>query len=347
MNKQLITWQFIHKSLSKRIPVMLLYVLHSKGSSPGRQGFFMAVNAAGDMEGSIGGGIMEHKLVERARDKLVRGEEEHTLRLQVHDKVARHQSGMICSGEETVFLYRVQPGEMGFVDKIVQCLHHNGEGLLSLSPAGIWFLEGAAPDDDYYFHYASDEDWKYEEKVGFKNHLYLVGGGHCALALSRVMYGMDFYIRLFEDRPRLNTLQKNFYVHEKHVLHDYSELGHFVPSGNHHYVVVMTVGYRTDDLAVRALLGKEFAYMGLLGSAHKIGEMFATYRAEGISDEWLKKIHAPVGVPIHSQTPEEIAISIAAEIIKVKNERLAAAGQHTFSTATQYPGEKDIQTESV
>ena len=70
MKKQLAVWQAIKDSLQAEIPVMLLYVLESKGSSPGRQGFFMAVTAEGKMEGSIGGGIMEHKFVEMAREKL-------------------------------------------------------------------------------------------------------------------------------------------------------------------------------------------------------------------------------------------------------------------------------------
>ena len=68
--KSIATWKLISSSLDKGIAVMLLYVLESSGSSPGRQGFFMAVNDAGDMEGSIGGGIMEHKLVEMAKEKL-------------------------------------------------------------------------------------------------------------------------------------------------------------------------------------------------------------------------------------------------------------------------------------
>ena len=70
MNKPLRTWQFVLKQLLENIPVMLLYVLESKGSSPGRQGFFMAVNAAGETEGSIGGGIMEHKFIELAKESL-------------------------------------------------------------------------------------------------------------------------------------------------------------------------------------------------------------------------------------------------------------------------------------
>ena len=64
------TWNLIWQSLERTVPVMLLYVLESKGSSPGRRGFFMAVNAKGEMEGSIGGGIMEHKFVELAKERL-------------------------------------------------------------------------------------------------------------------------------------------------------------------------------------------------------------------------------------------------------------------------------------
>jgi xanthine dehydrogenase accessory factor len=92
-----------------------------------------------------------------------------------------------------------------------------------------------------------------------------------------------------------------------------------VPAGEHHYVVIMTVGYRTDDIALRALMNKSFRYCGVLGSATKIGTLFDTYRAEGISETLLSRVQAPVGIDISSQTPAEIAVSIAAQIIKVRH----------------------------
>ena len=111
MNSQISIWKFIDKSFSENIPVMLLYVLESSGSSPGRQGFFMAVNAKKEMEGSIGGGIMEHKFVEMAKEKLQIAPyslQEGEIRKQIHDKVSgKNQSGMICSGEQTIFLYHI------------------------------------------------------------------------------------------------------------------------------------------------------------------------------------------------------------------------------------------------
>ena len=106
MHKQLSTWQLIEKCLQQKEEVMLLYVLESKGSSPGRQGFFMAVNSSGEISGSLGGGIMEHKFVERAKSKLKRSAVEISIHHQVHDKQAgTNQSGMICSGEQTIFFH--------------------------------------------------------------------------------------------------------------------------------------------------------------------------------------------------------------------------------------------------
>ena len=130
---------------------------------------------------------------------------------------------------------------------------------------------------------------------------------------------LGFYIHLYDDRPGLKTFEANHFAQQKTILADYSELKHTIAEGENNYVVVMTFGYRTDDIAVRALLDKHFKYFGLLGSKAKIEQMFAGYINEGISKEILNNIHAPVGMNISSQTPEEIAVSIAAEIIGMKN----------------------------
>lgn len=321
MNKQISIWKFAKESFQQNISVMLLYVLESSGSSPGRQGFFMAVNANKTMEGSIGGGIMEHKFVEMALQKLQVASDKPQVRKQVHDKAAgKNQSGMICSGEQTIFLYRIQNKDISPIENLISFLERKKNGTLRLSPTGILF-NNAAPNTDFEFNLKTEDDWNYSEKIGYKNHLYIIGGGHCALAFSKLMSTMDFYIHLFEDREQLNTVEKNNYTHEKTIVKDYSELATLIPSEENNYVVVMTFGYRTDDIAVRALINKNFKYFGLLGSKKKIEKMFTEYRKEGIDEEMIKKIYSPIGIPIKSQTPEEIAVSIAAEIIKVKNDR--------------------------
>lgn len=302
---------------------MLLYVLESKGSSPGRQGFCMAVNAHGEMEGSIGGGIMEHKLVEMAKEKLKDATNNSQLKKQIHDKsAANDQSGMICSGEQTILLYPVQQSDLTALEEIIVSLQAFKNGTLRLSPSGLVF-SASVPAKDYFFSFNSETEWEYREKIGYKNQLFIIGGGHCALALSRMMREMDFYITLYEERQGLNTLDRNEFAHEIIYVDDYTGLGNLIPSGRNQYVVIMTFGYRTDDIALRSLINKKFTYLGVLGSKTKMEKLFTAYTEEGIDDEWLQSIHSPVGLDISSRTPEEIAVSIAAEIIKVKNRLLA------------------------
>lgn len=317
--RQWSVWNLAMKSLSAEIPVMLLYVLESRGSSPGRQGFFLVVNALGEMAGSVGGGIMEHKFVELAKQRLTSEPDSASIHKQIHNKsAAQHQSGMICSGEQTLLLYRLKTTDFSAIERLCKslCLHQNGT--LELSSSGISF-DNNIPEKDFHFHIHSETDWLYKEKTGFKNRLYIIGGGHCSLALAELFSRLDFYIQVFDDRQNLNTFESNSYAHMKRLVGNYSELAALIPSHPNAYIVVMTFGYRTDDLAIRALLYKSFGYFGVLGSKSKIKKLFEQYESEGISMEKLSKLHAPAGLPIKSETPEEIALSIAAEVIKVRN----------------------------
>lgn len=279
----------------------------------------MAVNAEGEMEGSIGGGIMEHKIIEWCRELFNKKEIlQPVLKKQYHDKsVAKDQSGMICSGDQFNFIYPVKPGDLETVDAIINCLGSGNTGILTITSSGIKFNYGDTGRD---FHFIEEEYGRffYEEKLGYKNRLTVIGGGHCSLALCRLMNRMDFYIDLYETRNGLNTMEMNSFAN-KILLDDYSQLKDLIQPSANHYVIVMTFGYRTDDIAIRALLGKPFKYFGVLGSAFKIEKLFSGYIADGYSESVIRSLHAPVGLPINSRTPEEIAVSIAAEIIREKN----------------------------
>lgn len=312
-------WQFIEDKTAAGIPVMLLYVLESSGSSPGRQGFNMAVAVNGEMYGSIGGGIMEHKFVEMAKACLLEGKDTDVVHKQVHDKRAgKNQSGMICSGEQTIFLHSVQPADMAAIDALLLSLKDHQNGSLLLSEKGIAFSKNV-PAADFSFQQYSETSFLLTEKTGYKNKLHIIGGGHCALALCKLMRDMDFYITVYEEREDLNTMAANKFAHEKIIVNNYKELEGKIPAGNNSYLVIMTFGYRTDDVAVRALLDTSFRYFGLLGSRKKIEKLFAEYENSEMDKEALSKIHSPVGIQIRSQTPQEIAVSIAAEIIAEKN----------------------------
>ena len=313
-------WHFILKHLNNSQPVILLCVLESHGSSPGRQGFKMAVTSD-EIFGSIGGGIMEYKFVEMAKEKLLSNSKDTLIRKQIHSKSSKiNQSGMICSGEQTIALFQLSIDHSNPIKKLINCIENNRYGLLKISNKDFSFSENDSESVNY-FQMNSEEDWQYSETIGYKNHLYIIGGGHCALALSKIMSQMDFNIHLYDDRKDLNTFIQNTFVKEKKVISDYSVLKNLIPSGNNIFVVIMTFGYRTDDIALRSLIDKDFKYLGVLGSQSKMEKLFEEWRKDNLTEEKLNKLFAPIGVPINSQTPEEIAVSIAAEIISVKNKK--------------------------
>ncbi|MFM9952028.1 MAG: XdhC family protein [Saprospiraceae bacterium] len=313
-------WHFLAKRLKAQQKVALLVVVESIGSSPGRVGFKMAVDSEGALCGSIGGGIMEIKLVELAKARMAQGISSPLLKRQVHRKPAsQDQSGMICSGEQSVVFIHPNAEDLPTVRAIIRCLKQNKPAILQITGQGFQVLQNRKNEHAFRFERQPDQAFLFEENLGFKNRLYLIGGGHCALALSELMSKLDFHLTLFDDRAELNTFAKNRFVHQKLTLDTYENIGEFIPSGNDVYVVVMTVGYRTDEVVIRQLLHKNFRYFGVLGSQAKMETLLDQLRGGGVPEAQLARIRTPIGIPISSRTPEEIAVSIAGEIIAVKN----------------------------
>ena len=317
MNKELEIWQFVARKLNRTESVILLVVAESSGSSPGRQGFKMIV-AEDDLQGSIGGGMMEVNLVDQARS-LLKEEKPGFVKTQIHRKTSPNYSGMICSGEQSVIFFKLNAEHLKLIRKIpVYWKKHKGR-YLRITQNELLLPRRFKDHFAFKFDCESENDFIYEEMIGCKNKLFIVGGGHCALALSEFASKMDFHIALYDDRADLNTLAKNEYVHEKHIIESYENINDYIPSGANHFVVVMTLGYKTDKIVITKLLDKNFKYFGVLGSRAKMATLLKDLRKEGVPEEKLNQIYTPIGLPINSRTPEEIAISIAAEIIAVKN----------------------------
>lgn len=304
---------------------MLLVVTESSGSSPGRQGYKMAVGADGKLSGSIGGGIMEVNLVEQCREVLSGANTEAEgltafTKQQIHRKDAENSSGMICSGKQTVVFRLLSNEDLTAVKSAIRSLTESAGHFLHLSNTMFAVRHSDNTiEPDHAFRKTGDDEFSYLERIGPKNNLFIIGGGHCALALSELMSKMDFRIAIFDDRPELNTIEKNRFADKINIIDDYSEICDLVPAGDRNYVVVMTLGYKSDGVVIRKLIDKEFKYFGVLGSKAKMSSMFKDLRKDGFDLTRLELIHTPIGIPINSRTPDEIAVSIAAEIIAVKN----------------------------
>ncbi len=328
MPNELELWQFVSLRLSSAQPVMLLVVAESAGSSPGRAGYKIAVAADGKLCGSIGGGVMEVNLVEQSRAILraasepgavATGFQNAVIVEQDHKKNARNPSGMICSGRQTVIFRLLTPENTKSVTAIVKAFETGTPLAATLTSTELEVGPTEVGTLDFYFERRGDHDFIYKEKLALRNDLSIVGGGHCALALSELMSRLDFRISIFDDRPDLNTIEKNRFADQITIIEGYDTIGELIASGPNTYVVVMTLGYNSDETVIRGLIAKHFKYFGVLGSKAKMKTLLRNLEKKGISKERLARIRTPVGLPIKSRTPEEIAVSIAGEIIAVKN----------------------------
>jgi xanthine dehydrogenase accessory factor len=322
-------WEFIRECQQDDEPVLLMLVVESGGSSPGRPGFKMAVTGSGRVLGTIGGGILEKKLVDKAAKLLARGTARPQLQKFLHHETGTaasvplgggtgKRSGMICSGWQRLAMLPLAGTDSDAVDSLIFALKRNRPGRLKISPRGMEFQPRRKPVGDVVFNRMGNDDWLYCEEAGQRPTVTIIGGGHVGLALSRVMAELNFHIVVLDDRDRLATMAANSFAQEKQVV-NYKSVGRHVGEGRQSYVLIMTFGHQADELVLRQLAGKKLRYLGLMGSPAKIDQIFARLKKKGVAAASLKKVHAPVGLPIHSHTPEEIAISIAAEIIQVKN----------------------------
>ena len=307
-------WKFIERKVKSGSKVALLYVVQSIGSSPGRQGFRMAVADDGDMTGSIGGGIMEHKFVELVRHQFSKEDFTITFKHQIHHKKSPvDQSGMICSGEQTVVIYHLSNSK-----ELLYNIVENKDGVLELTPTKVEFHKNEKQAEQFSYKFQDENNWIYREQLYFEPILHLIGGGHVGLAFSELMHFLGYTIYLYDDRPDLNTMSENNFAHHKTIV-DYNKIGDLIPSDPNAVVVIMSFGYRGDKIVLEQLIQKDFGYIGMMGSKAKVKQLFKAMKEEGHTQILLDKIHAPIGLAIHSKTPKEIAVSIAAEIIRTKN----------------------------
>lgn len=156
------------------------------------------------------------------------------------------------------------------------------------------------------------------EALGTGKKLILCGGGHVSLATLAIAKLLEFHITVLEDRS--DFAQAALKAGADHVICDdfsHGLLG--LRTDRDTFVVIMTRGHRYDLDCLREMFQKEYAYLGMMGSRSRVQKIREQLKKEGISEERLKGLHAPVGLSIGAMTPAEIGVSILAEVIEEKN----------------------------
>ncbi|HHQ49504.1 MAG TPA: XdhC/CoxI family protein [Acidobacteria bacterium] len=309
-------WGRVARALASGGEVCLVVLVDAVGSAPNRPGARMVVERQGPPAGTVGGGASEHAMVEAARRLLDgRGPAVELRRLRHHGDEGPDASGMICAGSQRFVLIRLGAPDLPAVTRIVEPLERGRTVRLVLAPEGLTVEQDRAGAPALTFDPAG---WRYEERIGRAETVTLIGGGHVSLALSPLLASLGMRVVVLDNRPGLATMEANRHADERRVI-DYGEVARHVPRGPDSYVCVMTAGHRHDEEVLAGLVELPLRYLGMMGSEAKVRQLRARLLERGVPEEALDRVHAPIGLPIGSDTPEEIAISIAAEIVAVRN----------------------------
>ena len=308
-------WEFIKSKLKENKNVVLMLVIDNQGSSPGRKGFKMAVADDGKMIGSVGGGVMEYNMVELAKKQFTQPNGIF-LKRQIHSSDNHpDSSGMICSGSQVIVFYPLDRVYLSVVESIVKA----DSGSLEFNESGIIFKQDGKLEQEFITNIVDDHKWLFAEQLGLKNKLFIFGAGHVSVALSKLFKQLGFHITIFDNRDEdLTTFKNNSFADSKQIIR-YEEVVNYIPEGENIYVVIMTFAHSSDRKVLKDLIDKKVKYLGMMASQKKAKSIYEQLEKEGVSAEQLSRVDSPIGIQINSQTPDEIAVSIAAKIISVKN----------------------------
>jgi xanthine dehydrogenase accessory factor len=164
----------------------------------------------------------------------------------------------------------------------------------------------------------------YIEPIEPSPELYIVGAGHVGFHLARLAHEVSFRVHVVDDREKFANAER-FPTAAEIVVEDLSAWIARTTLPPHGYVVIVTRGHTNDLEALRALAPRELRYVGLIGSRAKVARIYDALLANGMSPDVLKRVHSPIGLEIGAVTPQEIAVSILAELIAVKHGKEHAA----------------------
>ena len=151
--------------------------------------------------------------------------------------------------------------------------------------------------------------------------VYLFGAGHVGRALAPVLRYVGFEVTVYDNRAELANAEHFPMAHEI-IVGDFCRIFEKVSLTADDYAVVMTPGHQADYEILEQVLRTPASYIGCIGSRKKVALTREKLAAAGFSQQDIDRVHAPIGLPILAETPEEIAISVAAEMIRHRAEHL-------------------------
>lgn len=298
MQSTIFIFNHIVKEVQSARPVALCLIVGTQGSVPQSAGAMMVVDADSGVVGTIGGGCVEAD-IRRKAFYLIQSKGSALVKIELNNDSAA-DGGMICGGSmEVAVMTLTEPA-------ILQPFHEAIKNLESGIPAQLPVrINNNSQLLDFRLYIEPEPN------------LLIVGAGHISQELAELALKMEFKVTVIDNRADfacvsrfpepIKTIAGDIVDELKKAVIDYST-----------YLVIVTRGHKYDYVALEAVIDSKAKYIGMIGSRRKVHLIFKQLEESGVKAELLKKVQAPIGLPINAITTREIAVSIAAQLIQVR-----------------------------
>lgn len=327
-------YKVIGEYLEKGKGGVLATVIRRTGSAPRDIGAKMFVGEDGKTFGTVGGGRLESDGYREALAIMNKGATKVFSIAMDAERV--EEKDMLCGGNVEVLLEPVTVKQLNVYRRIEDCLKNREKGVVVTN-----FREGAFAKtvidkelnvvgdpldsetiekhkDLFYENQPVLLDRLFVDPIQISFPLYIFGAGHVAQSLSKIARIAGFHITVIDDREEFANKER-FPDANTIIVGDFQDAFNYLDFTGNEYVVIITRGHQLDAEALVESMKRDAKYVGMIGSKRKVKTILDHMRKSGFNEGAIGRIHAPIGISINAETPEEIAISIAAELVSVRN----------------------------
>ncbi len=340
--------------LRKKEKCVLATLISRVGSAPRAVGAKYLIKEDGTSLGSIGGGCVEAEVWQEAQ-KVTEKQEGRILHFELTSEQLA-EGGLVCGGNIDIFLEPLREDFLRIYQEAMRMRQRGGsailatlilvdgnfpkgEGskvLLKISGEKVGSILGGAELEKRVLSEGEEvlrekkpkvlaldsENRKMEillEPVFSEPTVYVFGGGHISEQLAPLAKKVLFKVVVIDDRE-IFANRERFPDADEVIVSEFEKCFDRLNIGDSSYIVIVTRGHLYDGIVLEQAVESKARYIGMIGSRNKIQTLYQSLTKKGIAKETLGRVHAPIGIDINSETPEEIAVSIVAELIKVRGE---------------------------
>jgi xanthine dehydrogenase accessory factor len=336
----------IVERLEKKERIVLATIVSSSGSSPLPSGAMMLVKSGGEeISGSVGGGLLEALVIEETKKYFVEDKPPSVGRFDLNDDVSNE--GMVCGGSVDVLVEPLTQDDIAIFKNLLGVRGDGSDVILvrildsakrsekvvytsKQEPLSDSIRKVAGSESDKLTeilrHSFGQEDvrrFKFEggevvlQPIKGMQNLVIFGGGHVSKYLSQIATVVGFLTTVIDDREEFADPVR-FPGVARVLAVEYDKAFDRIDVKPSTYIVIVTRGHSFDELVLQRALRTPAKYIGMIGSKRKVIACFEDLARRGVPLQQLKRVHAPIGLDIGAVSAEEIAVSIAAELVRVR-----------------------------